>query len=92
MKKIEHPEKIGVALTEEEFDDLLACVQEVASRIDNSSSKRWGGLFMKKQVLNLNRLANDLKSIKGKYHKKGVVDESEVEYEGLPEENCDNCD
>lgn len=87
MKKLKREdEKIGIALTIEEFDDIHSCVQEVASRMELSADKGWGGLFMKKQVEKLKQLADELMSIRKK------TEVQDVEYKGLPEENCETCD
>ena len=89
MKKLFNQEKIGIALTEEEFDDLHSCVQEVASRMETSADKQWGGLFIKKQVIKLRKLAEELMSIRNQQE---VHNAEDVEYEGLPEENCESCE
>jgi hypothetical protein len=89
MKKLFHQEKIGIALTEEEFEDLHSCVQEVASRMETSADKQWGGLFIKKKVITLRKLAEELMSIR---NQQGVQNVEDVEYKGLPKENCETCE
>jgi DNA repair exonuclease SbcCD ATPase subunit len=90
MKRIQRQdEKIGIALTEEEFDDIHSCVEEVASRMDTSADKGWGGLFIKKQVHKLKQLAKELKSIRKQQEVNNV---ETVKYEGLPEEACKVCE
>jgi len=94
MKLVKQSEKIGLALTENELDDIVNCVEEVATRMDVTADKGWGTPFIKNQVSKLKVLALDLQKIRDKYQDtKGVTNENcKIEYEGLPEENCNECD
>ena len=95
MKTLEHKEKIGLALTEDELDNIVKCVEEVAVRMDVSADKGWGTPFIKKQVKLLEALSHDLRKVYDNWKRKEQLNEEEkceVEYEGLPEENCENCE
>ena len=95
MKTLQHNEKIGIALTEDELDNIVKCVEEVAVRMDVSADKGWGTPFIKKQVKLLESLSLELRKIYDNYKRKEQINEAsncEVEYKGLPEENCESCD
>ena len=82
--------KIGLALTKDEFSDIISCVDEVQQRMDVTRDKGWGSNFNAQIIERLQSLVRDLKKIKVDAVKTGESDEQE--YKGLPKEHCEVCE
>ena len=86
-------EKIGLAISKGELNAIVDCVEEVALRMETSADKGWGTPFIMRQVNKLRELSRDLRKIREDHKAKETNDENcEVTYEGLPKEDCENCD
>ena len=85
MKQVEHPEKIGLALTEDEFWMIIQCTSEVYNEMEIRENSR-DSTSTKKHLKKLESLSNELKEIYCEYWNKKP---EAVEYKVLPEENCE---